>query len=69
MSSAVSRKGPTKKSLAAHLEYAARIVNSLPEELKQAAHEPYGARALVYSLVIDSDAAPRAAQLARLEGR
>ena len=50
----------------AHLAYAAELLRSLPDALKQAAHEPYGARALVYSLLIDSDPAPRAIQLARL---
>ncbi len=50
----------------AHLEYAAGIVSSLPDALRQAAHEPYGARAVVYSLLINTDPAARAAQLERL---
>jgi hypothetical protein len=36
----------------AHLEYARQLIDRLPEALSQAAREPYGARAVVYALVI-----------------
>ena len=52
----------------AHLQYAARLVKSLPAQLVSAAHEPYGARALVYALLLDHEAAPRQRQLAHLRG-
>ncbi len=52
----------------AHLQYAARLVKSLPAQLVNAAHEPYGARAVVYALLLDHEAAPRQRQLGHLEG-
>ena len=52
----------------AHLAYAGELVRSLPEPLRHAAHEAYGARAVVYSLVIDADPQARTRQLARLDG-
>ena len=51
----------------AHLQYAARLVKSLPAQLVSAAHEPYGARALVYALLLDHESEPRQRQLAHLE--
>jgi Zn-dependent protease with chaperone function len=50
----------------AHIRYAARLVESLPEPLVSAAHEPYGARAVVYALLLDRQAEPRQQQLAHL---
>jgi len=52
----------------AHLQYAARLVKSLPAQLVSAAHEPHGARALVCALLLDREAAPRQRQLAHLAG-
>jgi len=52
----------------AHLQYAARLVRSLPAQLVSAAHEPYGARALAYGLLLDHEAEPRQRQLAHLKG-
>ena len=52
----------------AHLQYAARLVKSLPAQLVSAAHEPYGARAVVYALLLDHEAEPRQRQLMHLEG-
>ncbi len=52
----------------AHLQYAARLVKSLPAQLVSAVHEPYGARAVVYALLLDHEAAPRQRQLTHLEG-
>ena len=52
----------------AHIEYAARLVKSLPAQLVSAAHETYGARAVVYALLLDHEAEPRERQLAHLAG-
>ena len=50
----------------AHIQYAARLVGGLPSAVVTAAHEPHGARAVVYALLLDRKAAPRQAQLAHL---
>ncbi|HGY5551139.1 MAG TPA: M48 family metallopeptidase [Prochlorococcus sp.] len=42
---------PTAKQL----KQARRFLNELPAALYEAAHEPYGARAIVYALLIDQD--------------
>ncbi len=51
----------------AHVEYAASLVGRLPDVLVSAAREPYGARALVYALLLDRDDSFRRLQLAHLE--
>ncbi|HUE86500.1 MAG TPA: M48 family metallopeptidase [Vicinamibacterales bacterium] len=51
----------------AHIQYAARLLESLSDRIRVAAHEPYGARALVYTLLLDRDAALRQKQLQHLE--
>jgi len=64
LTNAVSQVGqPTP----AHVEYAASLIDHLPEPVVAAAHEPYGARALVYALLLDRDPDPRRLQLAHLE--
>jgi hypothetical protein len=50
----------------AHVRYAARLLESLPKALVSAAHEPYGARAVVYTLLLDRETGPRQVQLAHL---
>ena len=50
----------------AHLQYAARLVDALPTAIVSAAHEPYGARALIYALLIDRQTEAREVQLAHL---
>ena len=50
----------------AHLQYAARLLASLPVPVVRAAHEPHGARAVVYALVLDREVAPRRRQLSHL---
>ena len=50
----------------AHLRYAAALVTSLPAPLVSAAHEPHGARAVIYALLLDREAGPRQVQLAQL---
>jgi len=50
----------------AHIRYAAGLVNGLPPAVVSAAHEPHGARAVVYALLLDRKAGPRQAQIAHL---
>ena len=50
----------------AHLQYAATLVDGLPTAIVGAAHEPYGARALIYALLIDRQTEAREVQLAHL---
>ena len=50
----------------AHIRYAAEVIESLPKALVSAAAESYGARAVVYALLLDRKAGPRQVQLARL---
>ena len=50
-----------------HIEYAADLIGHLPGPVVEAAREPYGARAVVYALVLDHDPAPRQLQLSHLE--
>ncbi|MBD3240770.1 MAG: M48 family metalloprotease [Chitinivibrionales bacterium] len=45
---------------------AATLVASMPELLTATAHEPFGARALVYALLLDPDESIREAQVQRL---
>ncbi len=64
LADAVSQVGqPTP----AHVEYAAELIGRLPEPVIAAAHEPYGARAVVYALLLDREPGPRRLQLAHLE--
>jgi hypothetical protein len=51
---------------AAHMAYGAEARASIPEALRTAAHEPLGAVALAYGLLLDADAAMRDQQLAVL---
>jgi Zn-dependent protease with chaperone function len=50
----------------AHLTYARSLIASLPTELTDSAHEPTGACALVYALLLDEDPEIRARQLDNL---
>jgi Zn-dependent protease with chaperone function len=50
-----------------HIDYAARLIQNLPAAITMAAHEPYGARAVVYALLLDRDAELRREQLRQLE--
>src|SRR5216683_7940291 len=60
----VSRAGtPTPQ----HLEYAADLRSKLPEDLSSAAREPSAATALIYALLLNTDEAKRAQQLAALQ--
>ena len=46
-----------------HLQYAHQLIESLPESIIEAAHEPYGARAVIYGLLLNRDPEARARQL------
>ncbi len=50
----------------AHLAYAAELIESLPAPMRAAAHEPYGARALIHVLLLSDDDEARPKQKQRL---
>ena len=50
-----------------HLAFASRLVSDLPAMVAEAAREPFGARALVYCLLLNSEGGARKVQLERLE--
>jgi Zn-dependent protease with chaperone function len=50
-----------------HRVYVEELLAAIPYPLLEAAHEPYGARAMIFALLLDRDADVRAAQLAALE--
>lgn len=50
-----------------HVEHARSLIMAIPEALREAAREPYSARAAVYALLLDADDAVRSRQLAALE--
>ncbi len=50
-----------------HRQYLRELLAAMPPAVVDAAHEPYGARALIYATLLDRDAAVRAAQLRALE--
>jgi hypothetical protein len=51
---------------AEHLQYAGEIIASIPPAVREAAAEPYGARAVIYCLLLDSDPDVKAEQMAYL---
>jgi hypothetical protein len=51
---------------AAHIAYAAALVERIPRAVAEAAREPYGARAVIYALLIDREDEPRSRQLEQL---
>ncbi len=48
------------------LAYAAALLDAMPEPVTRMSHEPHGARALVYALLLDEDESVRKAQLGQL---
>lgn len=52
-----------------HLDYAESLIDELPAAVRWAAREPYGARAVIYALVLDSDREVLQRQLALLDAR
>ncbi|MBN1475367.1 M48 family metallopeptidase [Candidatus Sumerlaeota bacterium] len=53
----------------AHLEHARELLGSLPEPLREAAHEPLSAQVLVFALLLDPSETIRATQTALLTER
>jgi Zn-dependent protease with chaperone function len=51
----------------AHMEKAGQLLQSLPNQLREAAHEPFGARAVIYGLLLDEEEAIRLQQMKQLE--
>ncbi|MCH2113605.1 MAG: M48 family metallopeptidase [Pirellulales bacterium] len=49
-----------------HSTYARQLVEEIPEEVIAAVHEPYGSRAVVFSLLLDRDDEIRGRQMKRL---
>ena len=50
-----------------HRTYVQQLLADIPQPLVDAAHEPYGARALIFALMLDDNADVRSAQLKALE--
>jgi len=50
-----------------HMEYARRLLDSLPTEVREAASDPFGARAVIYGLLLDQDESIRSHQLEHLK--
>ena len=53
----------------AHLDYAVQLLLELPPAVKEAAHDPYAARAVVYALLMDADPESRKLQLEILDAK
>ena len=54
------------KTGAAQQDYAATLISNIPAEIYQAVHETYGARAVIYALVINSETDMQEKQLQQL---
>jgi Zn-dependent protease with chaperone function len=52
-SSTATGIGQIGQPTAEHLQHATALIRGLANDVKQAAHEPYGARAVVYALLLD----------------
>jgi len=50
-----------------HVEAAQTTLAEIPDSIREAAHEPFSARALVYGLLLDADEQVQAAQLKQLK--
>jgi Zn-dependent protease with chaperone function len=50
-----------------HREYVRELVAAMPQAVVDSAHEPYGARAVIFATLLDRDADIRATQLAALQ--
>ena len=49
------------------MEKARQLLQSLPNQLREAAHEPFGVRAVIYGLLLDEDEAIRLQQMKQLK--
>ena len=63
---AISAISGVGQPTSAHVDYASKLVGQLPEAIRNAAHEAYGARALIYALLLDSDKQVRKHQYGQL---
>ncbi len=50
-----------------HMEYARSLIDSLPQEIREAANNPFGACAVIYGLLLDKDDEVRGRQVAHLK--
>jgi Zn-dependent protease with chaperone function len=50
-----------------HMDYASRLLDSLPKQLRAAANEPFGARAVIYGLLLDKKKDVRDRQMMHLK--
>ncbi|MFC1845132.1 M48 family metalloprotease, partial [Thermodesulfobacteriota bacterium] len=50
-----------------HIKYARGLLDSLPTEVREAASDPFGARAVIYGLLLDQDQAIRSLQMEHLK--
>ncbi|MGI9013758.1 MAG: M48 family metallopeptidase [Phycisphaerales bacterium] len=55
------------RPVAQHVSYATALVASIPTELKDAVHQTYTARAIIYTLLLNEEAEARAAQWKHIE--
>jgi Zn-dependent protease with chaperone function len=53
----------------AHLDYAVKLLRELPPMVKEAAHDAFAARAVVYALLMDADPESRKLQLETLDAK
>ncbi len=53
----------------AHVTYARELIAGIPADLREAAHEPYGARALIYAMLLHGEGSARLAQIQCLSQR
>ncbi|OVE76167.1 hypothetical protein BVX97_01900 [bacterium E08(2017)] len=49
-----------------HVSQAVSLLSSIPEDLTNMAHEPFGARAIIYCMLLNEESQPRSVQLKRL---
>ena len=50
-----------------HMEYARQLLDSLPIPVREAASDPFGARAVIYGLLLDQDETVRSLQIENLK--
>lgn len=50
-----------------HLQYAAQLIREIPDEVARSAREPYGARAVIFAMLISTEVPTRRAQLSLLK--
>jgi Zn-dependent protease with chaperone function len=71
----VSRRNPEElmnaigAPMQEHIETAHRLIESIPSGIREMTRDPYGVRALIYLLLLDSDETLRAKQIELLRGK